>query len=87
MAFASIRPKWGVAFGARPRHGRGHHPGSPQVLRTAYGKGAHIPGRRIAHTRLTKPTARVGDPEAQVWLEDLRGPGDQKDFDTARVWP
>ena len=61
--------------------------GAPNVMRTAYGRGAHIPGRRINQVRETNPTKNVGDPEEPVALDDLFDETGSSAFDAFKIWP
>jgi hypothetical protein len=65
-------------------------PGRPQVMLTAYGRGARIPPRWIKAIQANNPDARVGDPERPVSLKQLRGgealPGFRR-IRSALLWP
>ena len=65
-------------------------PGRPQVMLTAYGRGARIPPRWIKAVQANNPDARVGDPEPPVSLKQLRGGEALPVFDripSALLWP
>ena len=61
--------------------------GAANVVRTAYGRGAHVPGRRINQVRQADPTKRVGDPEDPVSLKELLENTGAPDFDAFTIWP
>jgi hypothetical protein len=62
--------------------------GNPSFINTAYGRGAHVPQRRVADIRAlhNDPTIRAGDPEPAVVLAEWVGQ-QFGDFAVFSIWP
>jgi hypothetical protein len=65
--------------------------GEPGIVRTAYGRGGTVPGRRVADVQALYPEAglRVGSPEPPVRLETWKPQQEasRKDFAVKTIWP